>query len=103
MALSPIEGMLSQLAVQFLSNPATWEQLGEMFSGFGCHTAADVAIDALDAYKAGHLTKEQAIAVVQTCLSTPPGKVEHPTRQVQQLPVDGLNAELSQIIQKLAR
>jgi tagatose-1,6-bisphosphate aldolase len=55
--------------VEYLAkNPQAVEEFMKSFSSFGCHTASDVAQDALDAYDAGHLTREQALQIVEICL-----------------------------------
>lgn len=68
MTVPSIEGIISHLALQALNSPQVWEALGAMCADFGHHSSVDVAIDALDALKGGHLTKDQAMAVVKACL-----------------------------------
>lgn len=86
MALSPIEGMLYELAGNLLSNPSTWSQIGSMLgelNALGCHTAADVGIDALDAYKAGHMSRDQALRIV--CIALEDGKAAQARRDREDL------------------
>lgn len=83
---TPIEAMLANLAGQFLgqlmTNPESLTQLGQMLGGIGCHTAVDVAQDALDAYEAGHLTAEQAQRIIAIALES---KTRRPVRPVADL------------------
>lgn len=69
-----VEQALLSLGVQFLqqamSNPDTISQLLNSFGG--CHTASDVAQDALDAWENGQLTREQALRIVQIALEDKP-------------------------------
>ncbi|MEA5471683.1 hypothetical protein [Spirulina sp. 06S082] len=58
--------IFTDLVVSVLSNPEAMEGLSQFFNP--CHTGPDVAMDALDAYKHGHLTKSQAMRIVQVCL-----------------------------------
>lgn len=59
--------------VQELQKPETLTELSKFFSG--CHDNIDVAQDALDAYQAGHLSKDQALRIIQICLEERnPGK-----------------------------
>lgn len=64
---------LAQAAATELSKPETLTELGKIFSG--CHDNVDVAQDALDAYQAGHLSKDQTLRIIQICLEERnPGK-----------------------------
>jgi hypothetical protein len=70
-----IEHSLTQLLLQIASqeltklanNPQAINGFLE-FLGAGCHNAVDVAQDALDAYDHGHLTRDQAMRIVEICL-----------------------------------
>lgn len=60
--------MLQQFAAELLSNPQTLESLfGQLFDG-GCHTSADVAQDALDAWESGHLSTEACRKIIEAVL-----------------------------------
>lgn len=66
-------GALVQVAATELQKPETLTELGKFFSG--CHDNIDVAQDALDAYQTGHLSKDQALRIIQICLEEQnPGK-----------------------------
>lgn len=61
--------------VSQLSDPQKLEQTLTSLFGGGCHDNVDVAQDALDAYQAGHLSKDQCLRIVQICLEKKhPGK-----------------------------
>lgn len=71
----PITGLmingLMQLANTLfaeLSKPENVQSVFEYIKDNNCHSAADVAIDALDAYKNGKLSKASCLKVVQACL-----------------------------------
>lgn len=61
----------SQFLAQAMANP---EALMGFLNAAGCHTAPDVAQDALDAYKAGHLTRDQALRIIAVALEQPTAK-----------------------------
>jgi len=68
------QAIASELANQ-LSDPQKLEQAIASFFGGGCHDSVDVAQDALDAYRAGHLTKSQSLRIIKICLEEKhPGK-----------------------------
>lgn len=58
---------LFQEVGKMMANPETAQALLQFFGG-GCHNHVDVAQDALDAYDHGHLTRDQAMRIVQICL-----------------------------------
>ena len=69
---SLLSGLITQALQQGLqhiaNNPQSIEQFFVGLQSFGCHNAADVAQDALEAYEHGHLSREQALQIVQICL-----------------------------------
>lgn len=64
---APILGqLLGKVALDLLSNPQTLETLANQFAP--CHTAADVAQDALDAWENGKLSAEACRKIVEAVL-----------------------------------
>lgn len=63
---SAVQGLFGALIAE-VSKP---ENLSRLFEP-ECHTAEDVAIDAIDAYKHGKLSKQACMAIVDLALNDP--------------------------------
>lgn len=59
-----LEQTLLNLAFNLATSPDVWERL---FAS-GCHNAFDVCQDALEAAEHGHITKDQALKVINVLL-----------------------------------
>jgi hypothetical protein len=90
--------LLGKLAVEALTNPqglAALEQIAnQLFSP--CHTAADVAQDALDAWEHGQLSTEACRKIVEAVLEDRIAKA----RPVQQQPAQ---TDLAALLKQLSR
>ena len=61
-AFSQLAFSVGQQLLREASKPENVEKIIQQFSALGCHDASDVAQDAIDAYRAGHLSKEAALS-----------------------------------------
>lgn len=71
---SVLIGSFINSVVGELSKPEGLAKMLKLLADSCSHSAEDVAIDALDALKAGHLTKDQALRIIQVCLESHPTK-----------------------------
>ena len=61
----------SQLLAQMVVDP---DVVMGLLSPSGCYTPVDVAQNALEAYKAGQLTRDQALRIISVALEQPTAK-----------------------------